>query len=282
MLKIENEYICARIECTGAELVSLVDKSTGREYIWQADKTVWARHAPILFPAVGRMAGDMFIHGGNQYYMQKHGFARNSSFEIISSDKTSIVLRLTSSDTTRKIFPFEFELDVYFSVSDKALTQKYAVRNIGSDTMYFSLGMHPGLICRQDDILRFEKKETAKLPYLNGSDTVGNPDDFLMLRNENEIVLSKELFERGSLALEAPLSQSAELCDRDGKPYLRESFGKIPMLWLWSKPGAEFVCVEPWFGSDERYPQNVLAKKKGIVPLDFGKTFEFPMTLQIL
>lgn len=282
MLKIENKYICAKIERMGAELISLQDKTTGKEYIWQGDPAVWGRHAPLLFPVVGRISGDMFIHGGKQYYMQKHGFARNSMFEIVSSDKASIALRLKPSDATRQIFPFEFELDVYFSLSGKTLTQKYAVRNLGSDTMYFSIGMHPGFKCSHGDILRFEKNENAKLPYLDGSDTVGNPDDYLELKDENEIVLSKELFERGSLALETPRSHSAELCNADGKPYLRESFGSVPMMWLWAKPGAEFVCIEPWFGSDERYPQSVLSEKKGIVPLKFGDTFEFPMTIELL
>lgn len=283
MLKIENEHIAAKINPFGAELSSLVKKETSREYLWQADNAVWGRHAPILFPVVGRIAGDTFTHGGEQYFMQKHGFARNSNFEVISSSKTSVALRMKSDENTKKTFPFDFELDAYFSLSEEnTLKMEYVVRNVGSERMYFSIGMHPGFFCKFGDFIRFEKAETMKVPYLDGSDTLADPNKFIELKNENKITLTKDLFEQGSLAFEAPVSSYAELCTPDGKAYLRESFGKIPMLWMWAKAGYEYVCVEPWFGSDERYPTNVLADKKGIVSLDFSKEFRFPMEITLI
>lgn len=282
MLKIENEYLSVSVNQAGAELFSIYGKEEKREYLWQADPAVWNRHAPILFPAVGRMAGDGYIFDGKKYEMKKHGFARNAGFEVISQSDTSLVLRMSSDDETKKIFPFDFELDVYFSLSGKTLTEKYSVRNLSAGKMYFSIGAHPGFFCKHGDFIRFEKPETMKVPYLDGSDTVGNPNDFLMLENEDKMLLSKDLFERGSLALEAPRSTYAELCTPDGKPYLRESYGSVPMLWLWAKAGEEYVCIEPWHGSDERYPEEHLTKKKGIVSLDFSKTFEFPIEITIL
>ncbi|MBQ9511533.1 MAG: aldose 1-epimerase family protein [Clostridia bacterium] len=282
MLKIENDIITAKINPFGAELSSLVKKDSSREYLWQADSTVWGRHAPILFPVVGRIAGDTFTHGGEQYFMQKHGFARNSNFDIISSSKTAVALRMTSDEITKKSFPFDFELDVYFSLDKNTLKQEYVVRNVGENKMYFSIGMHPGFFCKFGDIIRFEKNENAKLPYLNGSDTSADPNKFIELKNENTIVLTKELFEQGSLALEAPASSYAELCTPDGKAYLKETFGKIPMLWLWAKAGYEYVCIEPWFGSDERYPTTVLSEKKGIMSLDFAEEFRFPIEISLM
>ena len=282
MLKIENELISAKINPFGAELSSLVKKADSREYLWQADNAVWGRHAPILFPIVGRIAGDSFTYGGEQYFIQKHGFARNSNFDVISSSKTSVALRMTSDENTKKSFPFDFELDAYFSLDENTLKQEYVVRNVGNNTMYFSIGMHPGFFCKFGDVLRFEKNETMKLPYLDGSDTLADPNKFIELKNENSITLTKDLFEQGSLALEAPVSTYAELCTPDGKAYLRESFGKIPMLWLWAKAGYEYVCVEPWFGSDERYPTNVLVEKKGIMSLDFSEEFRFPIEISLL
>ena len=148
--------------------------------------------------------------------------------------------------------------------------------------MYFSVGAHPAFFISIGDTLRFEKPENAILPYLDGNDVIGDPANKLELKNESDILLSKELFEKGSLALEAPTSTYAELVGSDGVPYLREHFGKTPMLWLWAKPGAEFVCIEPWSGSDERYPTEELENKKGILRLSPGESFTLPVDIEIL
>ena len=279
---LENEYLSVKINPVGAELCSIYGKEEKCEYLWQADPKVWERHAPILFPAVGRVAGDSYIYGGKRYRMGKHGFARDMKFEEVAKSRTSLVLRLRSDNATKEIFPFDFEFDVYFSLCGKTLTEKYTVRNLGAEKMYFSIGAHPGFFCKHGDFIRFEKPETLKAQYLDGSDTVGNPDDFIMLDGKDKITLTKELFERGSLALEAPRSTYAELCTPCGKPYLRESYGNIPMLWLWAKAGEEYICIEPWHGSDERHVEEVLEKKKGIVELDYAKTFEFPIEITIM
>ena len=40
----------------------------------------WPRHAPVLFPIVGRLAGDQLRHGGSAYRLTQHGFARDRVF----------------------------------------------------------------------------------------------------------------------------------------------------------------------------------------------------------
>lgn len=282
MLKIENELLTARINPVGAELSSLIKKDTEREYIWQAEPSVWGRHAPLLFPAVGRMSGDSFIYDGKKYFMQKHGFLRGSSFEVVEKTDNSALLRFSSNEKTLMSFPFEFDFDAEYSLSESALVQRLTVTNKGDGNMYFSVGAHPAFNIRIGDTLRFETPEHATLPYLDGNDTVGNPESKLILDGETDIVLSKELFENGSLALEAPASTYAELVGSDGVPYLRETFGKTPMLWLWAKPGAEFVCIEPWSGSDERVPTEELENKKGILCLAPSQSFILPVDIKIL
>ena len=267
MLKIENELLTARINPVGAELSSLIKKNTEREYIWQAEPSVWGRHAPLLFPAVGRMSGDSFIYDGKKYFMQKHGFLRGSSFEVVEKTDNSALLRFSSNEKTLMSFPFEFDFDAEYSLSESTLVQRLTVTNKGDGNMYFSVGAHPAFNIRIGDTLRFETPEHATLPYLDG---------------ETDIVLSKELFENGSLALEAPASTYAELVGSDGVSYLRETFGKTPMLWLWAKPGAEFVCIEPWSGSDERVPTEELENKKGILCLAPSQSFTLPVSITIL
>ena len=51
---IENNYLRVSVDDHGAELCSIFDKVHNREVIWQADPAYWKRHAPVLFPNVGR------------------------------------------------------------------------------------------------------------------------------------------------------------------------------------------------------------------------------------
>ena len=258
MIKISSNRLVCEIDLNGAEILSLKDLNTDKEYIWQADSTIWNRHAPILFPCVGRMMGDSYLYNGTRYYLQKHGFARNMQFSLVSASSTSVLMRLSSDNATKQVFPFDFELDAYYSIKNNNLQVKYIVRNIGANTMYFSLGFHPGFNCEMGDTLSFGSKETMKVPYLNGSDVCDDPNNYLMFNSTKTLEITKDLFVNGSLALEKPKSKSISLCDKDGNPYLTETFGKVNMIWLWSKPEANFICVEPWSGADERCECEVL------------------------
>ena len=51
---IENDFLKVTIDDHGAELVSIYDKEKDREVIWQGDPKFWGRHAPVLFPNVGK------------------------------------------------------------------------------------------------------------------------------------------------------------------------------------------------------------------------------------
>ena len=55
------------IAAHGAELTSFVNLATGLEYVWPADPAQWARHAPLLFPIVGKLPEDTYLHNGQTY-----------------------------------------------------------------------------------------------------------------------------------------------------------------------------------------------------------------------
>ena len=74
---MENELAKVEVCDFGAELFSFYDKETKVEAVWQADPKYWARHAPILFPFVGKVNGGFYTHKGVQYPMGQHGFARD-------------------------------------------------------------------------------------------------------------------------------------------------------------------------------------------------------------
>src|SRR5260221_13008114 len=107
---LRSSGIEATIKAHGAELCSLKDPQ-GVELIWQAGP-VWPRHAPLLFPIVGRLKNDELRHRGKTYPMTQHGFARDQGFEWAERGSRSCTLVLTDDAATRSKFPFSFRLTV--------------------------------------------------------------------------------------------------------------------------------------------------------------------------
>ena len=67
--------------------------------------------APILFPVIGLLRDDRYLFNGGHYKMPKHGFARHSLFAVVKRDLHAATLRLTASEASRAIYPFEFRLE---------------------------------------------------------------------------------------------------------------------------------------------------------------------------
>ncbi|MGO8739064.1 aldose epimerase family protein [Rhodoblastus sp.] len=82
-IALANDYIAVEIAALGAELRRLRDKA-GRDFLWSGDPQYWNGRAPLLFPMVGRAAGDHIKIGGKSFPLPQHGFARRSQFETVS------------------------------------------------------------------------------------------------------------------------------------------------------------------------------------------------------
>ena len=65
---IQNDQLIAEIAEHGAELISLKSKESNLEYIWQGDPEYWGRHAPVLFPFVGRLKDDQYTYQGEDLF----------------------------------------------------------------------------------------------------------------------------------------------------------------------------------------------------------------------
>ena len=78
---LKNQVLTVLIEDAGAQLCS-VKNTAGTEYIWQADPAVWGRHAPLLFPVLGRLKDSKYTLNGKEYTIPMHGFARDSAFAV--------------------------------------------------------------------------------------------------------------------------------------------------------------------------------------------------------
>ena len=144
---LENDQLKIKVKHQGAELTSLVNKKTGMEYMWQADPTYWGRHAPVLFPIIGRLKEDQFIVGEKKFNMKQHGLARNMDFELVKRNKASLTFELTNSLDTLIQYPYFFRLRIQYVLYEHLLWTVYEVYNPTEEPIYFSIGGHPAFRC---------------------------------------------------------------------------------------------------------------------------------------
>jgi len=263
---IENDEMIAEIDSLGAELRVLRSKADGHDYLWSGDPAVWAGVSPILFPFVGGVKNDSYRYNGTTYAMKKHGFARKSAFTPLVDVGSALIMTLKSTPKTLACYPFPFRLDVRFQLDGTQLTAAHIVTNEGDEDMWFSLGAHPALACNLGDILRFEKPETLDA-YRLDDDLLGRQEPFL--RNETEWRIKADSFLEDAQILENPASRVITLERQTGRN-VRFTFN-TPYLGIWAKPGAPYVCLEPWFGVDDTPDHNgELTEKRGVQRLSPG------------
>ena len=279
---IENDILTAKINDAGAELHSLQTKSDGFEYIWQGDPAVWYGQSPVLFPFIGRLLDDKYRYNGKTYAMQKHGFARKRTFEVVSCAGNTAVFVLKSDDTTRKMYPFDFELYVRFELLGATLRATHTVVNRSAGEMYFSLGGHPGFNCKIGDTLVFDEPETLDTQSID-ADSIRIEERKPVLRNEKTIVITKDIFNNDALILSGMRSKAVTLRRQSGDRPVRFTFGDVPFLGIWAKPGATYVCIEPWCGvNDDRNIRSDVSRKEGIVRLERNGVFDLVYTAELL
>lgn len=279
---IENEFLTAQINDFGAQLHSLQSKADGYEYIWQGDPAVWYGQAPVLFPIIGRLLDDKYRYNGMEYTMQKHGFARKKPFEVVSCERNEAIFVLRSDADTRACYPFDFELYVKFSLLGRTLRAIHTVVNQTQGEMYFSLGGHPGFNCAIGDRLEFDKNETLDTETIDG-DSLRLPDKTPVLRDESSITITEHIFDRDALILSGIRSKAVTLRKADHAHEVRFTFGDVPYLGIWAKPGAPYVCIEPWCGvNDDRRARADISEKDAIQRLPEGGVFDLAYTAEIL
>ena len=141
---LSNHYLSTTVDSLGAQLISIKKIGKDHEYIWKADPEVWGRHAPLLFPIVGRLKNDQYQFDGKDYSLGQHGFARNQEFEKLTADDDKLIFELKENEETQKSYPFLFSLRVTYTLWKNVLYNKYEVTNTENQDIYFSIGGHPG------------------------------------------------------------------------------------------------------------------------------------------
>jgi galactose mutarotase-like enzyme len=250
LIAIGNGQLSAAVNPLGAELTHLRD-ADGRELMTDADPAFWTGHAPILFPIVGRLNGDTLRLDGRAYEMKQHGFARRQVFELVQRTDGAATFRLTANDETRAHYPFDFVLEVGFTIEAATLAIEVRISNPGSAPLPASLGFHPAFAWplpydrpRADHRITFAADEPGDIVELdNGLFAAKRPSPL----DGRALRLTDDLFADDALIWDPVASQGVTYGAGDG-PHLRIDFPDTPYLGIWTKPGAAFVCVEPWHG----------------------------------
>jgi len=276
---ISSGTLTAGIHILGAELQSITNKD-GLEYLWQADARVWPRHAPVLFPIVGRLKENRFLYEGRSYELGQHGFARDLPFALAEQGPDFIVFELQASPETQKSYPFDFVFRIAYRIEHNRLTCTYTVLNPSQQPLLFSVGAHPGFNCPllpgesfEDYYLEFETEELYCTELDNGLRSQARQR--LPLGSDKKLDLKSSLFDKDALVFEEGQINRVSLCSsRSAHKITLESKG-WPYFGIWTKKDCRnFLCLEPWYGiADRGDTSGELLQKEGIMPLEPGREF---------
>jgi galactose mutarotase-like enzyme len=266
---IENENLICTIDSNGAEIRSLKNKATGQEYIWQIDKSIWGSSSPVLFPAIGKIKGDKVVYNGKDYAMHKHGIIRNNDELIFRRQGISkCIFTLTSSEKTLKQYPFKFSFSVSFTLTEKRLIMTYRIENLDSIPMHFACGGHTAYACPLSENIKLSDYviEFPTKSELNAS-TLGESGLLTHRKRKIEsydgiLPLSDTLFNEDALIFSGIECDWVRLRKKKEQKGIVVRYKDYPNLALWSKPRADYICIEPWLGLPDLEDESLDITKK--------------------
>lgn len=286
---IKSDEVQVYVLKEGAMLTSLIKNDT--QYLWQGDEVHWSGQAPICFPIVGVLPNNEGTAFGKKCYMKRHGIARINPFEVKEQCDNSITFIQYSSDETRKAYPFDYELEVKYTVINSSITVTYTVKNTGNDKMPFVIGGHPAFNCPLDNDEAFEDykvifdKPIAKdvLRPDHNTGIINTDKRYPATNGKYYVDMKHDLFEENdAMIFDNIVSKKATLIGKSGKGVELE-YQDMANLLVWSAcNNADFVALEPWSGiancSDET---DEIEKKRGMTILqpNCEAVFSYKITL---
>lgn len=288
-MQIENAILRVNAKLLGAELVSIFDKRDNTEHLWQGNPAYWAAHAPILFPIVGRCNNDTLLFKGEKYKMEKHGFARRNEFHLIAQTEDSMSFELCSNQQIKHMYPFDFSFRITYSLQEHALLTTYTIENRSNTEMPFAIGGHPAFAVPffegeeyEDYAIAFPNDDSLIRHHINTEGLF----DGRMSKVEclsNRIALHPNLFKEDALIFKDLHSKEVSIVSHKHKKRLQLNFEGFPYLGIWAKPGADYVCLEPWIGcADVEGFQDDFTKKEKVVVLPAGKDFQSSYSISLI
>lgn len=286
---IQNEALICTIESVGAEIRSLKNKVTGEEYIWQINESVWGSSSPVLFPAIGKIKEDKIVYNGANFFMPKHGIIRNNEDLIFEKrGDSSCVFTLKSSGKTLLQYPFKFSFSVEFSLIENRLIMKYIVENQDILPMYFACGGHTAYALPlnpttqlSDYVVEFPKDVELFASTLGESGLLSNRKRNIAT-NGKLLSLSETLFNEDALIFENVNYDWVRLRKKGEEKGVIVKFTGYPHLALWAKPGADYICVEPWLGLPDSENESIdITQKPTYKSIEPNTTFSIAIETEV-
>lgn len=288
---LENHRLRISIDDTGAELCSLINFDSGKEYIWQADPAVWGSHAPVLFPIIGMLKDGETQINGKTYRIPKHGMVRNNDrLELFYHSEDRITFRMCWDEETLKTYPYKFDFRITYRLRNEHVIVHHEIQNHDEEPMYFCLGGHPAFRVPLHDhqpydahFLRFEHDETAETHTVTPAGTLSRETRPVPWYKGNILPLTHELFANDALVFRNLNSPSVILESRITGPILKVDYAGWTDLGIWAKPNGDFVCIEPWLGvADFADTDGQFLHKEGIVRLEGNEIYEISYDIKVL
>ncbi len=285
---LSNGIITIKVRGKGAELRSLSDCASGREYMWQANQEFWGRTSPVLFPVVGAYKNGESRYDGEVFKLPQHGFARDMEFMLTRQSEEEIWFCLTDKTDTWNSYPFAFSLEVGYRLEGRSVKVLWKVSNPAKQDMYFSIGGHPAFnveprSCEKTTCyIQFEGTKKLEVRGLDGG--LALPDTFgLDLSSEGLLAVTEEVFAKDALIVENNQTQKVSLLDENKTVFLTVAFD-APLFGLWTPPGknAPFICIEPWYGRCDKVDfEGTIEEREWGNYLAPGEVFEAAYTITV-
>jgi len=282
-IQLENKNFSISINTKGAELNSFKNQLVKKEYIWEGNPEFWGKHSPILFPIVGALKNDSYYYNDKKYNLSRHGFARDFEFDIIEKTDLSVTFSLKENDETLQNYPFQFELQIKYVLTENKLVIIYHIRNNSKTKMPFNIGAHPAFALPKNFTnysLEFEKQEELITHELENNLFSGATRT--IAHEKANLPLNYSLFEKDALVFKTLESKSVKILE-NGNPFLKVDYEDFSSLGIWTVKNAPFICIEPWIGfADSSTSNGKLFEKTDIKVLNQNSNFQISFSIEIL
>lgn len=274
IMTLRSDLLTVQADTLGAQLTS-IRTNQGVELLWQADPAVWGRHAPLLFPIIGRLRDGRYTVGGREFAISQHGFARDSMFQVVEQSDCSVTFQLEESPETLAKYPFSFCLQVTYTLKGGRLIKTHTVRNRSGETMYYELGGHDGFCTTllpgetmEDYYLEFPGL-TELLPFgMDEQNFLTRSERVYPLEAGGRLPLPPRVFGLDTVVLENMPTHQVTLANRKNPIRLTMDFDQFDYLGIWTKAAdkpTNYICIEPWTTVPEcSFTDSALEHKPGI------------------
>ena len=290
MFKLQNRHMTVTVSAVGAELTGLYSQKTDLQYLWQPGFETWPHSSMLLFPNPGRISRGRTIIGGKVYPANMHGFVHDKPFELVEQTPDRLVLETRADDHSRTYYPYDFCLQVEFALDEDRLIQTFRVMNLGTETMYYCLGAHPGFYCplvlgekAQDYVLSFDRPQQLHQLELEENTRLLTGNKRPYLNNQTDIALDEGFFNNGPMLFDGMDAKTVTLRSKVSGRFVEMGIEGFTDLCLWGVPTKmSLIAVEPWIGTSDRTDtDHIWEKKPGIQTVSPGQEKTHQLTFRL-